>query len=159
MFNKNGVACACLSVCQNCNLQGTSMHPGPRQMNSETLDFSDEDDLSNVNVKSLVSFLPGRKRARYFLWLLSPEGGKFSNWPVIAYTRQPPSRSRSTDRASNSTLACADAISFHFSSLLFSFSSFFFPFLRSSSSRLDRPSGKEKAVNAIPFPILSYSFV
>lgn len=33
------------------------MHPGPRQTNPETLDFSDEDDLSNVNVKSLVSFV------------------------------------------------------------------------------------------------------
>ncbi|XP_026301377.1 uncharacterized protein LOC409665 isoform X5 [Apis mellifera] len=41
------------NISVNCNLQGTSMHPGPRQMNSETLDFSDEDDLSNVNVKSL----------------------------------------------------------------------------------------------------------
>lgn len=57
----HATVCACLSVCQNSNLQGTSMHPGPRQMNSETLDFSDEDDLSNVNVKSLVSFLSGRK--------------------------------------------------------------------------------------------------
>ncbi|XP_026301394.1 uncharacterized protein LOC409665 isoform X20 [Apis mellifera] len=43
------------NISVNCNLQGTSMHPGPRQMNSETLDFSDEDDLSNVNVKSLKS--------------------------------------------------------------------------------------------------------
>lgn len=33
------------------------MHPGPRQTNPETFDFSDEDDLSNVNVKSLVSFV------------------------------------------------------------------------------------------------------
>ncbi|XP_061941772.1 uncharacterized protein LOC107996281 isoform X17 [Apis cerana] len=41
------------NISVNSNLQGTSMHPGPRQMNSETLDFSDEDDLSNVNVKSL----------------------------------------------------------------------------------------------------------
>ncbi|XP_061941776.1 xin actin-binding repeat-containing protein 2 isoform X20 [Apis cerana] len=43
------------NISVNSNLQGTSMHPGPRQMNSETLDFSDEDDLSNVNVKSLKS--------------------------------------------------------------------------------------------------------
>ncbi|XP_061941769.1 uncharacterized protein LOC107996281 isoform X14 [Apis cerana] len=42
------------NISVNSNLQGTSMHPGPRQMNSETLDFSDEDDLSNVNVKSLT---------------------------------------------------------------------------------------------------------
>ncbi|OAD53257.1 Xin actin-binding repeat-containing protein 2 [Eufriesea mexicana] len=53
----NSVACtvcACLSVCQNSNLQEPSMHPGPRQMNPESLDFSDENDLSNVNVKSLT---------------------------------------------------------------------------------------------------------
>ncbi|XP_031773933.1 LIM domain and actin-binding protein 1 isoform X1 [Apis florea] len=43
------------NISVSCNLQETSMHPGPRQMNSETLDFSDEDDLSNVNVKSLKS--------------------------------------------------------------------------------------------------------
>lgn len=40
--------------------------------------------------------------------------------------------------------------------LLFIFLFFFF---LPSSSRLDRPTGKEeKAVNVIPFPILSYSF-
>ena len=53
--------CVCLSVCQNSNLQEPSMHPGPRQMNPETLDFSNENDLSNVNVKSLVSELAAPK--------------------------------------------------------------------------------------------------
>lgn len=37
-------------------MQKSSMHPGSRKMHPETLDFSDEDDLSNVNVKSLVSW-------------------------------------------------------------------------------------------------------
>ncbi|XP_068978485.1 microtubule-associated protein futsch isoform X12 [Bombus flavifrons] len=41
------------NISVNSNLQEPSMHPGPRQTNPETLDFSDEDDLSNVNVKSL----------------------------------------------------------------------------------------------------------
>lgn len=31
------------------------MHTGTRRSHSEMIDFSDEDDLSNVNVKSLVS--------------------------------------------------------------------------------------------------------
>ncbi|XP_043600494.1 uncharacterized protein LOC122575522 isoform X14 [Bombus pyrosoma] len=43
------------NISVNSNLQEPSMHPGPRQTNPETLDFSDEDDLSNVNVKSLKS--------------------------------------------------------------------------------------------------------
>ncbi|XP_043600490.1 myosin-10 isoform X10 [Bombus pyrosoma] len=42
------------NISVNSNLQEPSMHPGPRQTNPETLDFSDEDDLSNVNVKSLT---------------------------------------------------------------------------------------------------------
>lgn len=32
------------------------MHTGTRRSHSEMIDFSDEDDLSNVNVKSLVSY-------------------------------------------------------------------------------------------------------
>ncbi|XP_033175866.1 myosin-10 isoform X14 [Bombus impatiens] len=43
------------NISVNSNLQEPSMHPGPRQTNPETFDFSDEDDLSNVNVKSLKS--------------------------------------------------------------------------------------------------------
>ncbi|XP_046143030.1 xin actin-binding repeat-containing protein 2 isoform X10 [Osmia bicornis bicornis] len=43
------------NISVNCNMQESSMHPGSRQMHPETLDFSDEDDLSNVNVKSLKS--------------------------------------------------------------------------------------------------------
>ncbi|XP_076480894.1 uncharacterized protein LOC117164501 isoform X8 [Bombus vancouverensis nearcticus] len=42
------------NISVNSNLQEPSMHPGPRQTNPETFDFSDEDDLSNVNVKSLT---------------------------------------------------------------------------------------------------------
>ncbi|XP_046143025.1 xin actin-binding repeat-containing protein 2 isoform X3 [Osmia bicornis bicornis] len=42
------------NISVNCNMQESSMHPGSRQMHPETLDFSDEDDLSNVNVKSLT---------------------------------------------------------------------------------------------------------
>ncbi|XP_076759508.1 uncharacterized protein LOC143428486 isoform X3 [Xylocopa sonorina] len=42
------------NISVNCNSQEPSMHPGPRQPKRETLDFSDEDDLSNVNVKSLT---------------------------------------------------------------------------------------------------------
>ncbi|CAK9824890.1 LIM domain and actin-binding protein 1 [Anthophora retusa] len=42
------------NISVNCNSREPSMHPGPRQTQPETLDFSDEDDLSNVNVKSLT---------------------------------------------------------------------------------------------------------
>nr|XP_012136238.1 PREDICTED: titin isoform X9 [Megachile rotundata] len=42
------------NISVNCNIQEPSMHPGSRQIHPEALDFSDEDDLSNVNVKSLV---------------------------------------------------------------------------------------------------------
>ncbi|KAF3424072.1 hypothetical protein E2986_12052 [Frieseomelitta varia] len=42
------------NISVNCNLQEPSMHPAPRQMNPETLDFTNENDLSNVNVKSLT---------------------------------------------------------------------------------------------------------
>ncbi|XP_012136238.2 uncharacterized protein LOC100877689 isoform X13 [Megachile rotundata] len=42
------------NISVNCNMQEPSMHPGSRQIHPEALDFSDEDDLSNVNVKSLV---------------------------------------------------------------------------------------------------------
>ncbi|XP_053976626.1 uncharacterized protein LOC128875241 isoform X14 [Hylaeus volcanicus] len=43
------------NISVNCNLREPSMHTGSRQMHLETLDFSNEDDLSNVNVKSLKS--------------------------------------------------------------------------------------------------------
>nr|XP_012136237.1 PREDICTED: titin isoform X8 [Megachile rotundata] len=43
------------NISVNCNIQEPSMHPGSRQIHPEALDFSDEDDLSNVNVKSLKS--------------------------------------------------------------------------------------------------------
>ncbi|XP_012136237.2 uncharacterized protein LOC100877689 isoform X11 [Megachile rotundata] len=43
------------NISVNCNMQEPSMHPGSRQIHPEALDFSDEDDLSNVNVKSLKS--------------------------------------------------------------------------------------------------------
>nr|XP_012136231.1 PREDICTED: xin actin-binding repeat-containing protein 2 isoform X2 [Megachile rotundata] len=42
------------NISVNCNIQEPSMHPGSRQIHPEALDFSDEDDLSNVNVKSLT---------------------------------------------------------------------------------------------------------
>ncbi|XP_053976617.1 uncharacterized protein LOC128875241 isoform X6 [Hylaeus volcanicus] len=42
------------NISVNCNLREPSMHTGSRQMHLETLDFSNEDDLSNVNVKSLT---------------------------------------------------------------------------------------------------------
>ncbi|XP_076241819.1 uncharacterized protein LOC143183907 isoform X2 [Calliopsis andreniformis] len=42
------------NISVNSNLQEPSMHPGSRQMHLESIDFSDEDDLSNVNVKSLT---------------------------------------------------------------------------------------------------------
>ncbi|XP_076166133.1 uncharacterized protein LOC143146044 isoform X3 [Ptiloglossa arizonensis] len=42
------------NISVNSNLREPSMHTGSRQMHPETLDFSNEDDLSNVNVKSLT---------------------------------------------------------------------------------------------------------
>lgn len=50
--------CVCVSSLffhENCNLRDASMLTGSRRTRSEMIDFSDEDDLSNVNVKSLVS--------------------------------------------------------------------------------------------------------
>jgi hypothetical protein len=52
-----------LSVClslfhQNCSSQDSAnIHIGIRRSHLEMIDFSNEDDLSNVNVKSLVSKL------------------------------------------------------------------------------------------------------
>ncbi|XP_026674022.1 xin actin-binding repeat-containing protein 2 isoform X12 [Ceratina calcarata] len=43
------------NISVNCNSRQPSMHPGSRKANTESLDFSDENDLSNVNVKSLKS--------------------------------------------------------------------------------------------------------
>ncbi|XP_043265826.1 xin actin-binding repeat-containing protein 2 isoform X10 [Colletes gigas] len=43
------------NISVNSNLREPSMHTGSRQMHPETHDFSNEDDLSNVNVKSLKS--------------------------------------------------------------------------------------------------------
>ncbi|XP_012222848.1 uro-adherence factor A isoform X11 [Linepithema humile] len=43
------------NISVNSNLRDASMHTGTRRSHSETIDFSDEDDLSNVNVKSLKS--------------------------------------------------------------------------------------------------------
>nr|XP_050846581.1 repetitive organellar protein isoform X4 [Vespula vulgaris] len=42
------------NISVNSDLQDASMHTGSRMINQETIDFSDEDDLSNVNVKSLT---------------------------------------------------------------------------------------------------------
>ncbi|XP_029168345.1 LOW QUALITY PROTEIN: microtubule-associated protein futsch [Nylanderia fulva] len=42
------------NISVNCSLQDASMHTGTRRSHSEMIDFSDEDDLSNVNVKSLT---------------------------------------------------------------------------------------------------------
>ncbi|XP_026674018.1 uncharacterized protein LOC108630709 isoform X4 [Ceratina calcarata] len=42
------------NISVNCNSRQPSMHPGSRKANTESLDFSDENDLSNVNVKSLT---------------------------------------------------------------------------------------------------------
>ncbi|XP_012222846.1 uro-adherence factor A isoform X8 [Linepithema humile] len=42
------------NISVNSNLRDASMHTGTRRSHSETIDFSDEDDLSNVNVKSLT---------------------------------------------------------------------------------------------------------
>ncbi|XP_076678328.1 uncharacterized protein LOC143374242 isoform X4 [Andrena cerasifolii] len=42
------------NISVNSNLQESSMHPVSRQMHLDTIDFSNEDDLSNVNVKSLT---------------------------------------------------------------------------------------------------------
>ncbi|XP_043265818.1 uncharacterized protein LOC122405273 isoform X3 [Colletes gigas] len=42
------------NISVNSNLREPSMHTGSRQMHPETHDFSNEDDLSNVNVKSLT---------------------------------------------------------------------------------------------------------
>lgn len=50
--------------CQNSNLREPSMHTGSRHAQPESLDFSNEDDLSNVNVKSLVSSWYGDARLR-----------------------------------------------------------------------------------------------
>ncbi|XP_035729900.1 uncharacterized protein MAL13P1.304-like isoform X12 [Vespa mandarinia] len=41
------------NISVNSDLQDASMHTGSRMINQEMIDFSDEDDLSNVNVKSL----------------------------------------------------------------------------------------------------------
>ncbi|XP_025154312.1 uncharacterized protein LOC105188955 isoform X4 [Harpegnathos saltator] len=41
------------NISVNCSLRDASMHTGTRRTHSEMIDFSDEDDLSNVNVKSL----------------------------------------------------------------------------------------------------------
>ncbi|XP_072759525.1 uncharacterized protein [Anoplolepis gracilipes] len=41
------------NISVNCSLRDASMHTGARRSHSEMIDFSDEDDLSNVNVKSL----------------------------------------------------------------------------------------------------------
>ncbi|XP_039315115.1 uncharacterized protein LOC105199320 isoform X13 [Solenopsis invicta] len=43
------------NISVNCSLRDASMHTGTRRSHSEMIDFSDEDDLSNVNVKSLKS--------------------------------------------------------------------------------------------------------
>ncbi|XP_025154322.1 uncharacterized protein LOC105188955 isoform X14 [Harpegnathos saltator] len=43
------------NISVNCSLRDASMHTGTRRTHSEMIDFSDEDDLSNVNVKSLKS--------------------------------------------------------------------------------------------------------
>ncbi|XP_072759534.1 uncharacterized protein [Anoplolepis gracilipes] len=43
------------NISVNCSLRDASMHTGARRSHSEMIDFSDEDDLSNVNVKSLKS--------------------------------------------------------------------------------------------------------
>ncbi|XP_046815998.1 kinesin-related protein 4 isoform X13 [Vespa crabro] len=43
------------NISVNSDLQDASMHTGSRMINQEMIDFSDEDDLSNVNVKSLKS--------------------------------------------------------------------------------------------------------
>ncbi|XP_046815991.1 kinesin-related protein 4 isoform X7 [Vespa crabro] len=42
------------NISVNSDLQDASMHTGSRMINQEMIDFSDEDDLSNVNVKSLT---------------------------------------------------------------------------------------------------------
>ncbi|XP_024881519.1 uncharacterized protein LOC112460852 isoform X2 [Temnothorax curvispinosus] len=42
------------NISVNCSLRDASMHTGTRRSHSEMIDFSDEDDLSNVNVKSLT---------------------------------------------------------------------------------------------------------
>ncbi|XP_011871603.1 PREDICTED: uncharacterized protein LOC105564096 isoform X5 [Vollenhovia emeryi] len=42
------------NISVNCSLRDASMHTGARRSHSEMIDFSDEDDLSNVNVKSLT---------------------------------------------------------------------------------------------------------
>ncbi|XP_076295309.1 uncharacterized protein LOC143216287 isoform X5 [Lasioglossum baleicum] len=42
------------NISVNSNLREPSMHTGSRQTQPESLDFSDENDLSNVNVKSLT---------------------------------------------------------------------------------------------------------
>ncbi|KAL0114302.1 hypothetical protein PUN28_011518 [Cardiocondyla obscurior] len=43
------------NISVNCSLRDASMHTGTRRSHPETIDFSNEDDLSNVNVKSLKS--------------------------------------------------------------------------------------------------------
>ncbi|XP_070519642.1 uncharacterized protein [Cardiocondyla obscurior] len=42
------------NISVNCSLRDASMHTGTRRSHPETIDFSNEDDLSNVNVKSLT---------------------------------------------------------------------------------------------------------
>lgn len=52
------VACSILNnFYQNPNIEDTNMLDvsSRRQVSSDSIEFSDEDDLSNVNVKSLVS--------------------------------------------------------------------------------------------------------
>lgn len=143
--------CACLSVCQSCNLQETSMHPGPRQMNSETLDFSDEDDLSNVNVKSLVSFLSGRKRATIHRIINSPERSFRARELCSRVAPSQGAGNAQTRRVAARLPFLLDRPSKEFYARVqtpFLFSPFFFSSL---FPRLDA-IGEEKPVNVVPFP-------
>ncbi|KZC11107.1 LIM domain and actin-binding protein 1 [Dufourea novaeangliae] len=51
------------NISVNSNLREPSMHTGSRRTHPDSLDFSDEDDLSNVNVKSLTqTYVSGATR-------------------------------------------------------------------------------------------------